>query len=161
MNVADKSDKLREAFLICEVHWKRISFARTKVLNFFPLSENNYKSLAPEDLSYFDQLIFRFSKFQDNMGNRLFPALLENLGEDTTGIPFIDLLNKMEQLKLLEDHNEWLELRETRNIVTHEYPFFTPEIIEGLNLLIEQLEVLQKIWKRIETFIRSRFDLAI
>lgn len=70
------------------------------------------------------------------MGTRLFPSILENLEEDMEGKPFIDLLTKMENLNLIDDHRKWLKLRETRNLATHEYPFFAPEIIEGLNLLI-------------------------
>jgi hypothetical protein len=93
------------------------------------------------------------------MGSRLFPAILENLEEDVEGKPFIDLLTKMEKLNLIDDHRKWLKLRETRNLVTHEYPFIVPEIIEGLNLLVEQADVLEKIWKKQQQFIKIRFDI--
>ncbi len=42
-----------------------------------------------KEFSLLDQFIFRFSKFQDSMGNKLFPTLLINLGEDITSKPFI------------------------------------------------------------------------
>ena len=58
------------------------------------------------------------------------------LVEDTTGKPFIDILIRLEELGLLDNHSEWLRLRETRNTVTHEYPFAEDEIIEGLNVFI-------------------------
>lgn len=75
-------DHLKEAILLCNTHFSRMSYAFSKVEKHFPLNEKTYAVLSPDDLSYFDQLIFRFSKLQDSMGNRLFPSLLENLGED-------------------------------------------------------------------------------
>ena len=122
-------------------------------------NEEKYQKLSFDNLSYLDQLIFRFSKLQDSMGNRLFPAILENLGEDIEGKPFIDLLTKMEKLGLISSHKQWLKLRETRNSVTHEYPFFTPEIIEGLNLLIEQAEVLSSLWLNLKDYSSKRFSI--
>jgi hypothetical protein len=80
------------------------------------------------------------------MGVRMFPALLVLLGEDVEGKPFIDILLKLEKLNIIENHKDWLLLRETRNVVTHEYPFYVPEIIEGLNLLHDQSSKLSTIW---------------
>ncbi len=157
MKKSDNKDRLDEALKICEIHFERMRYATQKVKKYFPLNEEKYHALNDDDLSYLDQIIFRFSKLQDSMGARLFPSLLEILGEDIDGKPFIDLLTKLEQLRLLENHKQWLILRETRNLVTHEYPFFTPEIIEGLNLLMEQILVLEKIWNRIRFFLKERF----
>jgi hypothetical protein len=159
MNTEDYTDKLKEAIQICEIHNQRMRYAIEKVNHHFPLDENKYQKLSFDDLSYLDQLIFRFSKLQDVMGTRLFPAILENLGEDIEGQPFIDILTKMEKLDLLKDHKQWFKLRETRNLVTHEYPFFTPEIIQGLNTLIEHAEILEFIWNNLRQFSNSRFKL--
>ena len=159
MKPESKIDKLSEAVKLCEIHFERMNYAIQKVVHHFPLKEEVYKQLNYDDLSYLDQLIFRFSKLLDSMGNRLFPAILENLEEDIEGKPFIDLLTKMEKLNLIENHRLWLKLRETRNLVTHEYPFFAPEIIEGLNLLVEQANVLEKIWNNLRQFAIERFDI--
>jgi hypothetical protein len=159
MNLEEYIDILKEALKICELHYQRMDYALSKVGPLFPLNAENYQKLSFDDLSYLDQLIFRFSKLQDSMGNMLFPALLENLGEDIKDKPFIDLLTKLEKLNLLENHKQWLKLRETRNEVTHEYPFFTPEIIDGLNLLLEQAVILEKIWKKLKQFASSRFNI--
>ena len=75
-------DKLNEAVQLCVIHSDRMSFAWSKVEKYFPLNTEKYKLLLPEELSFFDLLIFRFSKLQDSMGGRLFPALLAYLGED-------------------------------------------------------------------------------
>jgi len=54
------------------------------------------------------------------MGGRLFPAILENPGEEVKGLPFIDQLARLEELNIIPNADKRLFLRETRNIVTHE-----------------------------------------
>jgi uncharacterized protein with HEPN domain len=62
-------------------------------------------------------------------------------------------------LNLIQNHKEWFTLRETRNLVTHEYPFFTPEIIDGLNLLNKQAVILDNIWVSLKLFCENKFGL--
>lgn len=154
---AERKDRLNEAVQLCGIHSQRMSFAWDKIKMHFPLDRENFLRLRPEDLSFFDQLIFRFSKMQDSMGGKLFPAILENLGEEAKGVPFIDQLNKLEELNIIGSADEWILLRETRNIVTHEYPFITDEVIQGLNLLSNHYLLIMEIWKRVETYINKRF----
>ena len=159
MSASFEFDKLKESLKLCDVHHERMFYAYGKVRNKFPLTATSYERLSKDELSYFDQLIFRFSKLQDSMGRRLFPDLLEALGEDIYDKPFIDKLNILERLELLDDHKTWLNLRETRNLVTHEYPIESSEIIEGLNDLAEGVETLSGIWENLESYIRNRFKL--
>jgi len=135
-----------------------MSFAWGKIEKHFPLTQDKYLHLLPEELSFIDQLIFRFSKLQDSMGDKLFNAILENLGEDVRGKPFFDKLTKLEELKIINRADEWIILRETRNIVTHEYPFNVEEVIEGLNLLSKHYQLIMKIWKQVEAFTQNRFQ---
>ncbi len=155
----DKRDKLNESVQLCLIHIGRMSFAWEKVKMHFPLDKEKYLHLQPEELSFLDQLIFRFSKLLDSMGGRLFPAILENLGEEVKELPFIDRLVKLEELKIIPSADEWLLLRETRNLVTHEYPFITDEVIQGLNLLSKHYQLIMEIWNQLENFIKTRFDL--
>jgi hypothetical protein len=159
MKSSEYNDRLKEAVQLCAIHVERMSFAYTKLEKYFPLTELQYFNIEPEELSYFDQLIFRFSKLQDCMGGKLFPALLQNLGEETDGVPFIDILTKLEKLHLLDKSKDWLLLRETRNIVTHEYPFITKEVIDGLNLLSKHYTLILSIWKQIDEYIARRFSI--
>ncbi len=154
----EKSDKLNEALLLCTIHSERMNFAWGKIKTHFPLDREEYSRLKPEELSFVDQLIFRFSKMQDSMGEKLFPAILENLGENVKGLPFIDILAKLEELNIIPNTEEWMLLRETRNIVTHEYPFITDEVIEGLNLLSKHYLLITDIWKQTKSYIINRFQ---
>jgi hypothetical protein len=156
---SDMRDRLKEAVQLCAIHSQRMSFAWGKIKIHFPLDKEHYLQLQPEDLSFFDQLIFRFSKLQDSMGGKLFPAILENLGEESIGVPFIDLLNKLEEFNIIPSADAWMLLRETRNIVTHEYPFITDEVIQGLNLLSTHYLLITETWKHVESYINNRFKV--
>lgn len=93
------------------------------------------------------------------MGNKLFPLILEGLQEDVETLPFIDILSKIEKLGLIESSNQWLTLREIRNVVTHEYPFQLDQLIEGLNQINEQIEMLIKIWNTLKNYSKQRFGI--
>jgi hypothetical protein len=158
-NQSENRNKLTEAVQLCTIHSERMRFAWEKVKNHFPLDKEKYKQLQPEELSFMDQLIFRFSKLQDSMGGKLFPSILENLGEDIRELPFIDRLAKLEKLNVIGSADEWMMLRETRNIVTLEYSFITDEIIEGLNLLGKHQQLILDILEQVENFVKNRFEL--
>ncbi|MGB4445090.1 MAG: hypothetical protein WBI58_02410 [Dysgonamonadaceae bacterium] len=158
-NQSEKRNKLTEAVQLCTIHSERMHFAGEKVKDHFPLDKEKYKQLQPEELSFMDQLIFRFSKLQDSMGGKLFPAILENLGEDIRELPFIDRLAKLEKLNVIGSADEWMMLRETRNIVTYEFPFVTDEMIEGLNLLVKHQQVILDILEQVKDFVKNRFEL--
>ena len=157
LNKEDFLDKLNQSIAVCQMHYQRMLFARNRTIRIFPLNIVSYQELTDEQISYTDQLIYRFSKLQDTMGNKLFPLILEGLQEDLENLAFIDILSKIEKLGIIDDSKQWLILRETRNVVTHEYPFQLDQLIDGLNQLIEQVNVLSKIWKDIEGYARQRF----
>jgi len=77
--------------------------------------------------------------------------------EEINSLPFIDRLAKLEQLGIIPSAEDWMLLRETRNILTHEYPFITDEVIDGLNLLNSHCELLMEIWEKINNYIQNRF----
>lgn len=68
----------------------------------------------------------RFSRLQDTVGDKLLPAWLSALGEKTGAA--IDNLDKAEKLGLLNSADKWLEIRQLRNQMVHEY-IETPEIL--------------------------------
>jgi len=152
-------DKLTETLAICDLHHQRMTFAFQSIEQYWPLTEINLSQLSPIELALFDQLIYRFSKLQDSMGSRLFKQLLEALEEDISGLPFIDILNKMEKLDLLDNAKDWIILRQTRNTVSHEYPFYKEIQIEELNLLPEEVIKLSAIWLRLNEYSIKRLAL--
>ena len=68
-----------------------------------------------------DQILFRFMKLQDALGERLLPATLALLREPFEEWSMRDRLDRLEKLGFL-DVEQWLRWREVRNRLAHEYP---------------------------------------
>jgi hypothetical protein len=68
-----------------------------------------------------DQILFRFTKLQDALGERLVPATLQRLAESFEDWPMRDRLERLERLGYLVV-DDWLRWRELRNRLAHEYP---------------------------------------
>ena len=116
-----------------------------------PLTTTKYENLTEDEVEHIDQFLFRFSKLQDAMGQKLFKSFLVSLDEDIENLPFIDILNKLEKIKILDDINIWRELREYRNELSHNYdddPLITSNII---NNLYTKKEIMESIYKKIKS----------
>lgn len=61
----------------------------------------------------------RYSRLQDTMGEKLFPRLLELVGQRPKSL--IDTLNQIERLGFLPNAKDWLTWRNLRNSLIHEY----------------------------------------
>ena len=151
-------DKLKETLVICDLHHQRMMFAFNHIGKYFPLTEHTLSQIVDIELALFDQLIYRFSKLQDSMGTRLFKQILELLEEDISGLPFLDILYKLEKLNLLESAKDWITLRQTRNTVSHEYPFYMEIQIEELNLLPDEVLKLAAIWVKLKEYALERLS---
>jgi len=130
--------KLRIEKLIteCDKHVQRMSYAYTKMALFMPLDVSRYQQLSDDEVEHIDQFLFRFAKLQDAMGEKLFILMLEFLKEENPrSKPFIDTLNRLEQIGLLEDKNTWLELRKIRNNIAHQYEDEPKQASEALNTI--------------------------
>lgn len=160
MLTKEMNDRLKETLAICDLHHQRMMFAYESLEKFFPLTEFKLSQVSPIELALFDQLIYRFSKLQDSMGTRLFKQLLELLEEDISGLPFLDILYKMEKLNLLESAKDWITLRQTRNTVSHEYPFYKEIQVEELNLLPEEVVKLASLWIKLKDYSLQRLAIS-
>lgn len=100
-----------------------------------------------EELAFFDLLTTRFSKLQDTIGAQIFPEILEPYLETSSvnRLTFIDKLNHLEKLYYLDDANWWLDLREIRNNLTHDYPD-NAALCDQLNKLIPKAHELVNYW---------------
>ena len=150
--------KLASAIEECNKHIKRISSAYTELKKIMPLTEKTFGNLDDYEVRLLDQFIFRFSKLQDAMGQRLFPALLLSLEEDVKTMPFIDILNKIEKLGLFGSKDEWLFLRKLRNDFAHEYSNEAKENLETINSLFEKTHFIYDTFVTIKNYSIGKFD---
>ena len=137
-------------------HKERLEYAKNKIEK-WQLSEELLDN--PEIVETIDSFIFRFSKMQDSMGEKLFPLILEILGEDGRNKPFIDILNRLEKLEFIPSANEWKKLRNLRNSLTHTYPWEEEVLIEEINEALkasdEMIKIYNKIKEKLKPYIKN------
>ena len=140
-------------------HKKMINNAYSHLQRNLPLDKEKYINFSLEQVGFIDQFLFRFSKLQDSMGEKLFPTTLFLLGEDFTKKPFIDMLNRLEKLELL-DRQEWMDLRTIRNNVAHEYSFNVDELTDSLNDIFKVKDKLIFIYDTFYEYCKSKFEFV-
>ncbi len=107
----------------CARHISRINRALGYIEHCFPLTEAIYESLSEEDIDWFDQLIYRYTKLQDKIGESLIKNISIMLEGESQSYKrtFIDHLNILEAHSIIENASVWERLRSLRNELTHEY----------------------------------------
>ncbi len=148
-----------EKLFECHQHRERLVKAKEHLRLVMPLRLETYKGLDDVARGFIDQMIFRFSKLQDTMGEKLFPAFLKLLGEEVKSKSFIDRLNRLEELGLLSKE-EWMGLRQDRNEIAHEYSFNQQDVVESINLLYERSERLLSIFEQFYAHCVQRFEFV-
>lgn len=143
-------ERLQTSLVKCRMHLKRLQYASAQLTGLFPLTRDGYAGMPEDTVGHIDQLIFRFTKLQDELGNQTFRFLLEFLQEDIAGKPFRDILNTLERLQIINSADTWLTLREIRNDLTHEYPLLVDQTVDKLNHLMLKLPVLEEILYAVE-----------
>lgn len=148
-------EKLHE----CNQHKLRLIKSQRNLKGNMPIVKSEYIKFDDVTMGFIDQMIFRFSKLQDTMGEKLFPALLELMGEEVKSKPFIDRLNRIEELGILYK-NDWMALRKDRNEIAHEYSFNMDEVVDGINLIFNSTDKLLFIYDVFYKYCQEKFDFV-
>ena len=90
--------------------------------------KDNYNS---QELIEFEALTSRFARTVDILTARVIRALLRFLREEKNTL--IDVANYLEKLEIIENADELLLLRDTRNLIAHEY------VLENVNELFKEV----------------------
>jgi len=106
--------------------------------------------------AWLDQFLYRFSKLQDTMGERLFTSCLLVMGEDFSRKPFIDMLNRLEALGLIPSRKWWVLQRELRNQIAHEYPERRLEQCAAINSICGECQEVSRVMNLIVEEIDKR-----
>jgi hypothetical protein len=103
-----------------------------------------------------DSFIFRFIKIQDLMGEKLFKEVLASLGEYKRNMSFIDILDKMEKLEIIDSADKWNDYRELRNGLSHEYPLNEEEIVKDIKLAATVFEDICNVYLNIIKYLKNK-----
>ncbi len=135
-------EKIKDVLETAKIHQKRLEAAYNIILTWGKLDTASFNALSDEKAALTDQYIYRFAKLQDLMGDKLFKLILEFIGENTERMAFIDILNKLEKLTVLESVETWLDLRIERNKIAHDYAKHKEELIQEFEILLIKKSVL-------------------
>jgi hypothetical protein len=147
-------NRLSEVLKTANVHLSRLEKAKEEINSF-----GNFENLDLtqwEVLKTIDTFVFRFIKLQDYLGNKVFKEFLKAIGEYTEGMSFIDVLDKLEKLKIIGNTEDWLKIRELRNRLTHEYPEEVEETRKDLKLALKYSNLLKQTLENIESYLLQR-----
>jgi hypothetical protein len=136
------------------LHRSRAKLAQTEIRSF----QNSLGIDIFEDfekIKTIDTFIYRFIKYQDMLGDKLFRIFLDDLGEYKDNMSLLDVLDKLEKLGLLDDPEQWMQYRKLRNKLTHEYPNNEEEIIEGILLSLDAFDDIDHIFTNIIQYMKS------
>ena len=125
--------------------------------SFVPLDKQGYLSLTDQNITDIDQFLYRFGKLQDTVGEKLFPAILMFLREEKIrSKSFIDILNRLEKLEILDSKDDWLELRKIRNDLSHDYDDNPEEMASAINYIYEKKDTLESIYLKVTKFYNEK-----
>ena len=142
--------RLLDAWQQCERHLHHLRHALGAIKKSLPMTADKLAVLDDEAVQDWDQLALRFTKLQDTMGTRLFPATLDVLQEPYEERPMLDKLHRLEKLGYLASADQWHMLRVIRNRFAHDYPEDDALKAAYLNEAAEAVSVLQHLLERFE-----------
>jgi hypothetical protein len=150
----------KKAFLldytkITDIHANRLNIAILKTAKLFPINAVALNELNNEELAFLDMVTTRFGKLQDIIGSKIFPLILDLLGENDA-LSFRDKLNRLEKLNIINDASWWMNLREIRNQITHDYPDNYELLSMNFNKLIPFAKKLLIIWEDLKKYILKK-----
>lgn len=151
---------LKERLFESSLHTKRLQSALHSIKLIMPLDVNKYNELDDIFISILDQMLFRFTKLQDTLGEKVFPLILKLANEPVKKMSFIDRLNRLEELEIL-DKEEWMSLRANRSEIAHEYSYNEEDIVENIEFIYTKSSDLIDIYNKIHNYCHKKFDINI
>jgi len=141
----NKKQILQKRFDKLEKHY--IAIKEYKILIDTLLSEYNiydqftFNTLKPEKRAILDAYLKRFSSIQDFLGAKIFSPLLEIAGINNTKMS--EVLSHIEKENIIDSLENWIELREIRNELEHDYPEELEEALNDLKYCIDNFGKLE------------------
>jgi len=104
-----------------------------------------YNTLQPQQRAILDAYLKRFASLQDFLGAKIFPLLLEIAGINANKMS--EVLSLIEKEEIIDSIENWIELREVRNELEHDYPEELKDALDDLKYCIDNFTRLQNYYK--------------
>jgi hypothetical protein len=124
-----------------------------------PITADILDDLENEELGFLEIITSRFAKLQDAISQKLFPMILGILGEDAPNYTFLDRLNKLVKMEIIDSVDFWKAMRKTRNSIAHEYPDDLETTAEQINACVEQVRVLLTFFNRLKEYVATNIAI--
>jgi len=139
----DDDKQQRVLFLSCVVR-KEIKHLRYSANKFFqqPFTLVRAEQLSKDEVlaEQLEAFSSRFCRLQDTIGDKLLPAWLAMLNEKAK--VSIDNFDKAEKIGFLPSVDTWLELRQLRNQMIHEYIEDVAVLVDALQTCYQHLDFI-------------------
>jgi hypothetical protein len=161
VNTSDADqERLRLALAESQGHLDRLNYAARATAALFPMEAGRYQRLSAPEITLLDQMLFRFGKLQDSIGQRLLPAILRAGQEWHEQETFLDKLNRLEKLGAVPSALGWVELRELRHSAMHEYPDDPALNAANLTRIFNRIDDLANALSQARGFASQHFGVA-
>jgi len=101
-----------------------------------------FETLKPEQKAILDAYLKRFASVQDFLGAKIFNLLLDVSGIGYTKMS--EVLYYIEKEGIIDSLEDWIELREVRNELEHDYPEDIEDALDDLKFCIDSFEKLER-----------------
>ncbi len=115
----------------------------------FDFTVDNFNMLSVPQKAVLEAYLKRFAALQDYLGNKVFKSLLESAGIGADKMSEILTLVEKEGIIDLE---KWIEFRNLRNNLEHDYPDELEEALDDLYYCIESFEEMKSIVQKVFEF---------
>ena len=105
------------------------------------LTVRKFNFIPPSQRAIFDAYLKRFASIQDFLGAKIFPALLQLNGIYTSKMS--EIIYYIEKEEIIDSLEQWIELREIRNELEHDYPEELAEALNDLKYCIDHYSTLK------------------
>ncbi|MEI6067685.1 MAG: hypothetical protein WCP96_10115 [Methylococcaceae bacterium] len=100
-----------------------------------------------------DAFVSRYGRLQDTLGDKLLPAILRASLEKTGAQ--LDNLLRAEKLGWIESTQSWIELRELRNRLVHEYIESADDLLNALQQALQGVHILAETQLRFVAYVQK------
>ena len=140
-----KKEILKKRFAKLDKHYKALKEYK-ELIDELVKEKNIYEqftfnTLKAQERAILDAYLKRFASIQDFLGAKIFPLLLEVAGIHTKKMS--EILSHIEREGIIDSLENWIELRDIRNELEHDYPEELKEALNDLQYCINSFKKIE------------------